>query len=259
VTCKAVIFDYIGTLVTPSGYTLEASRLKLHKALHEAGLRTEVEEFLEAYKKAHEKYRVVRYEKLREITNAVWVAEALNALGCNVTEEDERLKAALNVFFQDFVDSLELRRHAEKLLGRAAEKCKVGLVTNFTYAPAIYMSLRRLGLNRFFNAVLVSDAVGWRKPHRIIFEEALRRLQVRAEEAVYVGDSPNEDIQGAEAVGLRTVFVASQFYSLRDLQKCGEKPELTAVDLEEVGEILPRIVHGDWEGCKLQHLNKKAA
>ncbi len=257
-TCKAVIFDYIGTLVTPNGYTLDASRLKLHKALHEAGLRTDVEEFLEAYKKAHEKYRVVRYEMLREVTNAVWVAEALNALGCNVTEEDARLKAALNVFFQDFVESLKLRQHAEKLLSRAADNCKVGLVTNFTYAPAIYLSLQRLGVNRFFNAVLVSDAIGWRKPHKIIFEEALRRLRVGAEEAVYVGDSPTEDIQGAEAVGLRTVFVASQFYSLRDLQKCGEKPELTAVDLEEVGEILPKIIHGEWKGRKLQHLNKKA-
>lgn len=241
-TCKAILFDYIGTLADPHGYSLEASRLKLHKALNEAGLVTDLEGFLEAYKKAHEKYRVVRYEKLREVTNAVWVSEALNEMSCCVTSEDPRLKAALNVFFRDFVDSLELREHAEKLVKNAAGHCKVGLVSNFTYAPAIYASLRKLGISGFFNAVLVSDAVGWRKPHRIIFEEALRKLQVRAEEAVYIGDSPTEDIKGARAVGMKTVFVASHFYSLEDLEKCGEKPEFTAVDLGEICENLEEII-----------------
>lgn len=78
-TCKAIMLDYIGTLVNPCNYSLEASRLKLHDALCKAGLRTDTEEFLETYKKAHEKYRVIRYEKLKEVTNAVWVAEALTA------------------------------------------------------------------------------------------------------------------------------------------------------------------------------------
>jgi FMN phosphatase YigB (HAD superfamily) len=244
VTCKAVVLDYIGTLVEPRDYSLEASRLKLHNALNEAGLRTDVEDFLDAYEKAHEKYRVVRYEKLREVTNSVWVSEALNNIGCKVAREDARLEKGLSVFFQDFIDSLELRPYAQKLVSKAAENCKVGLVSNFTYAPAIYASLRKLGLNRFFNAVLVSDAVGWRKPHKVIFDEALRELRVKAGEAVYVGDSPTEDIKGARAVGMKTVFVASQFYSLADLEDCGEKPDVIVEDLRQICENFHEILSG---------------
>lgn len=197
---------------------------------------------MEAYAKAHEKYRVVRYEKLREVTNAVWVSEALNSIRCKVTVEDSRLKFGLNVFFQDFIDSLELRPHAKKLIKNASEHFKVGLISNFTYAPVIYASLRKLGIDRFFSAIVVSDSLGWRKPHRIIFDEALRMLKVKPEEAVFVGDSPIEDVGGAKAVGMQTVFVASCFNTLAELEKCGVKPDLIIEDLEEICDKLPEIV-----------------
>lgn len=139
---KAVIMDYIGTLVNASYYNMDASRRTLHKALTVAGFETGWAEFLEAYTQAHEKYRAVRYEQLREVTNAVWVCEALNNLGCTVSSEDSRIKVALNVFFQRYVESLELRPHAKKLLRRIKEQYKLGLVSNFTYAPVFYASLR---------------------------------------------------------------------------------------------------------------------
>lgn len=239
---KAILLDYIGTLVEPRNYTLQDSKLKLHNALCEAGLTTNMEEFMAAYTKAHEKYRVVRYEKLREVTNAIWVSEALNAVDCKVTVDDARLKAGLNVFFQDFVDSLELRPNANKLIKTASEYCKVGLVSNFTYAPIIYASLRKLGIDQFFSAIVVSDAVGWRKPHRHIFDEALRMLRVNAEEAVFVGDSPLEDVDGAKAVGMRTVFVASCFNSPNDVEKCCTKPDMIFMNLAEICRKLPEIV-----------------
>lgn len=242
---KAVLTDYIGTLVNARSYSIDASRKKLHKALTEAGFETGMAEFLEAYTEAHEKYRVVRYEQLREVTNAVWVCEALNKLGYNTSADDSRIKTALNVFFQDYVDSLELRPYAKKLTERIKENCKLGLVSNFTYAPVIYASLRKLGINHFFDAVLVSDENGWRKPHKRIFLEALRKLQVTAEEAVFIGDSPLEDIKGAKEIGMKTVFVPSQFYSLKDLQDSREKPDFVAGDLSQIYRNFSAIINGD--------------
>jgi putative hydrolase of the HAD superfamily len=239
---KAVLTDYIGTLVNARYYSIDASRKKLHEALTEAGFEIGMAEFLEAYIEAHEKYRVVRYEQLREVTNAVWVCEALNSLGCNASADDSRIKTALNVFFQDYVDSLGLRLYAKKLIKRIKENCKLGLVSNFTYAPVIYASLRKLGINQFFDAVLVSDENGWRKPHKRIFLEALRKLQVTAEEAVFIGDSPLEDIKGAKEIGMKTVFVPSQFYSLKDLQDSRKKPDFVAEDLRQIYRNFSAII-----------------
>ena len=231
---KAVIFDYVGTLVNCKNYTMEASREKLHAALVNEGFDVAKEKFVESYILAHEKYRKVRYEELREVTNAVWVAEALCNLGFQVKPDDSRVKAALNVFFQDFIDTLELRKDAKKLIKQAKEQCKVALISNFTYAPVIHKSLRKLGINTFFNVVVVSEENGWRKPSSHIFQEALNRLQVQACEAVYIGDSPNEDIKGAKDAGLRTIFVASQFNSPSDLAESQQKPDYTAKDLKDI-------------------------
>ena len=149
VRAKAVLTDYIGTLVNARYYSMDASRKKLHKALTEVGFETGMAEFMEAYIEAHEKYRMVRYEQLREVTNAVWVCEALNNIGCSVSVDDSRIKTALNVFFQDYVDSLEFRPCTRKLIKRIKENCKLGLVSNFTYAPVVYASLRNWALTSF--------------------------------------------------------------------------------------------------------------
>lgn len=239
---KAVILDYIGTLVSPRRYTIEASTEKLRCALADAGFETERQAFLDAYAKAHEKYRLVRYGEFKEVTNAVWVSETLCSLGYEVSVDDSRMKAALNVFFQDFIDSLTLRPCAEKLLKHASEKSKLGLISNFTYAPVVHASLRQLGINHFFNAIVVSEENGWRKPHKKIFEDTLERLQVKANDGIYIGDSPIEDIKGASDAGFKTVFVPSTFYSLKDLYASGQKPNFIVEDLEELCNRLAQFV-----------------
>jgi putative hydrolase of the HAD superfamily len=239
---KAVIFDYIGTLVNCKSYSMEASREKLHKALVNEGFDVAKDRFLEAYIVAHEKYRKVRYEQLREVTNAVWVTEALCNLGFQLTPDDSRVKAALNVFFKDFIGTLELRVGAKKLIKQSKQLCKVGLISNFTHAPVIYSSLRKLRICAAFNAVVVSHENGWRKPSSHIFKDALSRLQVNANEAVYIGDSPVEDVKGAKEAGLKAVFVVSQFYTLKDLIDSQQKPDFTARDLKSICENFSEII-----------------
>lgn len=111
--CRAVIFDYIGTLVNCRNYSMQDSKQKLHNALGAEGLCVDKDRFLASYNVSHEKYRKVRYEQLKEVTNAIWVAEALTNLGLEVSADDDRVKAALNIFFQDFIDTLELREGAK--------------------------------------------------------------------------------------------------------------------------------------------------
>ncbi len=240
---KAVIFDFIGTLTNVVDYDMENSKMKLAQAIIDAGFKTSKEEFLQAYSQAHEKYRAIRYEQLVEVTNAIWISEALNRLGFDTKPEDTKIKTAVNAFFEDYIETLELRPCAENLLKELAITYKLGLISNFTFAPVIYAGLKRLDINQYFNVILVSDETGWRKPNTKIFKEALRRLRVTAEETVYVGDSPQEDIKGAKAVGMKTVFVPSQFYTFENLSESKQKPGSTVKDLCELCKEIPKIVN----------------
>jgi putative hydrolase of the HAD superfamily len=231
---KAIIFDFIGTLTNVKNYSLETSKTKLYMAIVEAGFNISAESFLEAYSQSHEKYRLIRYQELVEVTNAIWIAEALNSLGFKTNPEDTRIKTAVNVFFEDYLNSLKLRPCVKKLLNKVSTEYKLGLISNFTYTPVIYAGIKKMGINQFFNAVLVSEEVGWRKPNIKIFEEALRRLDATAEETIYVGDSPLEDIKGAKAAGMKTVFIPSQFYSMKDLYESQQKPDIVMKDTREL-------------------------
>lgn len=235
---KAVILDFIGTLANLGGYSLEKAENKLFRSLLRSGFNLSRDNFFEAYNKAHQRYHKVRYQRFIEVTNAVWISEALSYLSYNVTPEDERIKIAVNHFFEDYLAALKLRFSAKQTLMKLYNRYKLGIVTNYTYAPVIYAALRKLKINYFFNAVVVSEAVGWRKPNPKIFNEALRALSVEADEAIFVGDTPSEDIEGAKSVGMKTIFVPSQFNSLEDMQRAPQRADYTIEKLSEILAIL---------------------
>ncbi len=116
VEIEAVIFDFIGTLTDLKGFSLEASELKLYETLFKEGFKVSKEDFLEAYSKSNEKYRLVRYQELVEVTNTVWISDALNHLGFKTKPEDPKLKTAVNVFVRDYLNSLQLKPCATQLL-----------------------------------------------------------------------------------------------------------------------------------------------
>jgi putative hydrolase of the HAD superfamily len=62
-------------------------------------------------------------------------------------------------------------------------------------------------LRPLFDAVVISAEVGWRKPHPAIFERALGALGVAPGDALHVGDSVGDDVEGARAAGIRAVLV----------------------------------------------------
>ena len=82
------------------------------------------------------------------------------------------------------------------------------LVSNFDHAPTARAILKKWGVETYFDAILISDEFGWRKPHRLIFAAALEQLGVKPQEALFVGDSPVDDVGGARAASLDVVWVS---------------------------------------------------
>jgi HAD superfamily hydrolase (TIGR01509 family) len=238
---SAVVFDFIGTLAEVKNYDYESSIHNLYKSLTHAGFDLEEKSFMKAYKEAHEKYRLIRYEKLIEVTNAVWISEALNKLNHKTTQRDPRIRTAVNIFFKQYLESIKPRRHAKALLTHLHDEYVLGLMSNFTYAPVIYAAVRKLDFSKYFNTILVSQSFGWRKPSPKIFNEMLRKLNVKPQGAVFVGDSPEEDIGGAQKVGIKTVFIPSQFCGLEDLENSHYRPTAVINDLRDLPKILLKI------------------
>ncbi len=82
---------------------------------------------------------------------------------------------------------------------------KLGLVSNGK-SPFQENNFYALGLKEFFSTIIVSEAVGMRKPDRQIFEYACKELGCTPNECIFVGDNHKADIEGANNAGMKTIF-----------------------------------------------------
>jgi FMN phosphatase YigB (HAD superfamily) len=94
-----------------------------------------------------------------------------------------------------------------ELLDWLAGRYRLGLVSNFDYSPTVRRILAEAGILDRFDAVIVSDAVGWRKPSPRIFEAAFAGMGVGAAECLFVGDRPEIDVAGAKGVGMAVAWL----------------------------------------------------
>ena len=109
----------------------------------------------------------------------------------------------------------------------------LGVISNSI--GTIEEQLGRAGLASYFRTVLDSALVGVEKPNPGIFEMALDRAGVAADEAVFVGDLYATDIGGARLAGIRGVLMA-RFDAYDDTVHC---PRITSFDA--LPEVLARL------------------
>ena len=84
-----------------------------------------------------------------------------------------------------------------------ARGLKIGLLSNSARDLDAFIAHHGLKVD----AVLTSGSHGKTKPHETIFRRMLELLDVAPEEAVMVGDTIEDDIEGAHAVGMRALLV----------------------------------------------------
>jgi HAD superfamily hydrolase (TIGR01549 family) len=127
-------------------------------------------------------------------------------------------------YAQLFPDTLDVLR---ELRGAGL---RLALVTNQPYPENLLRpDLEVHRLLEWFDAIAVSDDVGFGKPHPAIFARALQALGVAPAEALMVGDTPETDIAGARAAGIATVLKRSG-----DLRRSARGADYVIDDLVEL-------------------------
>jgi putative hydrolase of the HAD superfamily len=97
---------------------------------------------------------------------------------------------------------------AAEALAELAPHHRLVVATNAVDSGAdlVMAALARVGLDGFFTAVFSSCEVGADKPSRLFYDTMLERLACAPREVVMVGDNYANDVLGALAAGLRTVW-----------------------------------------------------
>lgn len=118
----------------------------------------------------------------------------------------ERTQIAIEHYLSDRFRGLRLFEESLEVVRQIGQFAHVGLITN---GPSQIQrdKIERLAIGDLFEVILVSEEEGVWKPDPLIFSRALDRFGVAPEAAIFVGDSPEHDIAGAQAAGILSVWI----------------------------------------------------
>ncbi len=112
---------------------------------------------------------------------------------------------------------------------------RLALVSNFDYAPTAQTLIDKHGLRPFFESIVISADVGWRKPKDIIFETAMNKLNIEPNEALFVGDNYSADVIGSKALGMDAAWINRRGEPETDINPA---PDMIIKKLSELGDYL---------------------
>ena len=119
-----------------------------------------------------------------------------------------------------------------EVLSSLLEKHKLALVSDAQWTftePEMAM----LGLTRFFKFRILSSRFGFKKPDVRLFDMAMKKLMIKPEESVYIGDNPQKDLVGAKKAGMTFILFRSGYKPDNDFQ-----PDRHFNDYSELLKIL---------------------
>jgi FMN phosphatase YigB (HAD superfamily) len=102
--------------------------------------------------------------------------------------------------------------------------------------------LTRAGLDGVFTWVITSADAGARKPSSRFFDYALARCGCAPDDVLFVGNQLNTDVAGANAAGIRSVWLAGEAYRSDDDRPCAASPTYTIERLADLPALVRQLV-----------------
>ncbi len=202
---KCILFDVWRTIVEPEVDRREYYKIRVAALLKSCGVQSvNLDRPLETYLRVHEELERERNKQLVEIPAEEELKAFFRQLGLNCNVGPTQLQA----YAEPFLKITHVREGAVDAIQFARRRgFALGVLANSPHAQMIRERLRLAGLEDFFDAILVSAEVGFRKPHPKAFLAALEALNSTPKEAMMVGDDPKADILGAKSIGMAAVWV----------------------------------------------------
>ncbi|MBD2843578.1 HAD family hydrolase [Paenibacillus sp. IB182496] len=214
---NAVLFDLDGTL------------LDRNRSLH-AFIRDQYRRF-QALQRMDEPLFIKRFIELDQ-RGYVWKDIVYQKL-----IEEFRLDMEWEPLLEDYVQSF--RHHCigfanviETLDDLKGMQLKLGMITN-GMGQFQMNTIRGLNIEGYFDAIVISEQVGLRKPDIRIFHHALACLDAEPHTSLFVGDHPVHDVDASIHAGMKGVWKEDRAFGIAP-----SKPHRSIKNLREIKEML---------------------
>jgi FMN phosphatase YigB (HAD superfamily) len=246
---RAVVFDLFDTLVDLSLHDLPRIEIggrlvpSTAGALHEVVATysdVDLERFIAVLTEVDRTFRETRHARGLELPTLERFEVVVDRLGIDAPE----LPGVLTETHMGMIrGQVSIPENHERILSDLARRVRLGLCSNFSHSAMALGLLDDCGFRPHLDALLISDAIGIRKPRAEIFEAVLAELGVAPAETLHVGDSLSADIGGAAPLGIRTVWITRRIADREAALRAheGPSPDFEIADLSEIEGLLDAV------------------
>ncbi|MEG0451068.1 MAG: HAD family hydrolase [Lysinibacillus sp.] len=216
---KAVIFDLDGTLLNRDESVkvfIDRQYDRLHKQLDQIPKEKYVTRFIELDNRGYVWKDKVYQQLVNEFEDV------------DITWE-ELLQDYIGEFKNNCIPFPNLKRMLEEL---KSNNLVLGMITN-GYGQFQMDNIKALGIEKYFDVILISEWEGIKKPDPRIFNKALEKLDVSANESMFVGDHPENDVKAAQNLGIKGIWK-------KDIHWNNVEADFMIDDLAEIPFIIER-------------------
>lgn len=217
---KAVLFDLDGTLLNRDESVkifVDKQYERLHKCLGDVPKDKYIARFIELDNQGYV-WKDAVYQQLVDEFNITGITgEGL------LQDYISQFKNSC-IPFSNLINMLEKLRNSNLVLG---------MITNGK-GQFQMDNIRALGIENYFETILISEWEGMKKPDPQIFKKALDKLHVSSTEAIFIGDHPEKDVKAAQNAGVKGIWK-------RDDRRPDIEADFTVDDLEEIPLIIREL------------------
>ena len=216
---KVFVFDLFDTLINFNRsrlpeFSIEGEKhnstfTEVYKVFEKYYQGYDRDKFHDSFVESYEKFQQLKSIDNKEFYNGERFKILMGSLGIELSPDvdpvvDEMVKAHMKSLSSTMEFPGENRDVLELIFDR---NYRMAIISNFDYAPAAYMLLSKFDILKYFERVVISVEVGWRKPRPEIFLKALKLLNLDPGDALYIGDNYYADVVGAKSVGMDVVWI----------------------------------------------------
>lgn len=246
---RGILFDLGSTLIYSAddhnwARLLPRMRGDLLAHLREAGYDLDSRDFLNRLSAKYTIFDQQRQTDWVEYTTRYLLTRTLEEMGAP-PPSDGVLAQALRAYYAFSETRWRVRPDAhETLHALTGQGYPLAIVSNAADNENVQRLIDNFQLRPYFDPIIVSAAVGIRKPNPKIFELALSEWGLTAAECVMVGDTLGADILGAQLANLRHVWLTAHADHAANRAHRGTiLPEAEIASLAELPALVKRWAH----------------
>ena len=201
---KAVLFDLDDTLVNSA--KAEYNAICEFKNIYNEFNQVENDDFAKLWNRVtreiYEKYlqgeisfQELRIERMKKLFN-------FYSISISDEEAKQKFKDYQNIYEKNWI----LFDDTKEVLEKLKSSYKLAILSNGD-GKQQRKKIKYTGLNNYFSDIIISSEVGYSKPEKEIFEIASKRINLKPENCIMVGDKYKVDVEGSLNAGMKAIWV----------------------------------------------------